>query len=213
MYQHIPILLTSSAIAYDDGVSLRDTKDRVQSTLESVGAWLNIDPKLQIVLCDGSNYDFDGLIKRAFPRSEIECLSFENDQSQVKLNGRGYGEGEIIRFAISHSRFISAAGCFAKCTAKLWVSNYQQCHEQWDKRFTCKGVFSDVFSPFKKTQIDYIDTRFYLTSLDFYHYNLIDIHIKLNKGGRLGLEEYFLETIQEKKTENKIDHYIPVLIL
>lgn len=211
MKPHIPVLLTSSAIAYDAGVSLKDTDERVRLTLESVREWLRIDPKLPIVLCDGSNYDFSSLVAGHFPGATIECLHFENDQEQVRLNGRGYGEGEIVRYALDHSRVIADAGCFAKCTAKLWVSNFQQCAQQWNGRFVCKGVFLDVFSPFKQTRLAYIDTRFYMASLAFYREHFIDAHLRVSKQRGHGLEECFLETLLEKNIKRSLFRLMPVI--
>jgi len=211
MKHRIPILLTSSAIAYDAGVTLKDTKERTRLTLESVREWLQMDPRPTIVLCDGSNFDFTALVAQNFPDATVECLHFENDQEQVRRNGRGYGEGEIVRYALNHSRLIAEAGCFAKCTAKLWVSNFQQCARQWNGRFLCKGVFLDAFSPFKKTRLAYIDTRFYMTSVDFYRDYFVDAHLRVSKQSQHGLEECFLETLLEKNIKKSLFTVMPVI--
>lgn len=102
-----PILLTSSAIAMDPSVILKDQDMRIFYTLESLEKWLVIYPQGKFVLCDGSNFNFSPLIKLRFPTASIECLYFENDQNLIKLHGKGYGEGEIIRYALKHSVLLS----------------------------------------------------------------------------------------------------------
>jgi len=211
MNARIPVLLTSSVIAYDAGVSLKDPGERIRLTLDSVEQWLCIDPLLPIVLCDGSNFDFSPLIRERFPGATIECLYFENDQEKVRLHGRGYGEGEIVRHALDHPRLIAAAGSFAKCSAKLWVSNYQRCAAAWNGRLLCKGVFLDVFSPVKPTRLAYIDTRFYVASVAFYRQYLVDVHLAVRKQHQHGLEECFLAALRDQHLQRVLFPVMPVI--
>lgn len=190
-----PILLTSSVIAHDTGVALTDTEERLRLTIESVGEWLQIDPQLQIVICDGSGYDFSVPLRDRFPNAAIECIHFHNDITAVQRYGRGHGEGEIVRHALAHSRFIAQARCFAKCSAKLWVSNFHGCLTEWNGRLAFKGVFLDVFSPFRRTTLAYIDTRFYMASVEAYQRYLSDAHLRIDKEKGYGLEECFRDTI------------------
>lgn len=189
--QRIPILLTSSVVAYDTGVSLRDTEERVRLALESVREWLKLDPTLPIVLCDGSNHDFSEAVREHFPDATIECLPFSNNQELVRQYGRGYGEGEIVRYALNNSSLIAEAGCFAKCTSKLWVANFRECAATWNNRLLLKGVFLHVFSPFRPTEFSYIDTRFYIASCALYRQYFEYAHHHIRKNDGHGLEECF----------------------
>jgi hypothetical protein len=196
---HIPVLLTSSVIAHDAGVSLRDPVERTRLAMESVRHWLRLAPGAPIVLCDGSGFDFSGSVHSAFPGAKIECLFFENDQRAVIERGRGYGEGEIVRYAIEHSREINAAGAFAKCTSKLWVENYQDCMRYWNGSGVFKGVFDNVFSALAKTKFVYIDTRFYLVTVDFYKRYFLYAHHGINPSTGYGLEDCFHAVFLERK--------------
>lgn len=207
----IPILLTSSVIAYDKGVALQDTDERIRLALQSVEEWLRIDPTLPMVLCDGSSFDFSEQVARRFPQARIECLPFENDQEKVRRYGRGYGEGEIVRHALNHSQLIAEAGCFAKCSSKLWVENFRQCAQGWNRRFLCKGVFLNVFSPFRKTELSYIDTRFYISSTDFYRQHFADAHLRIGKRKGYGLENSFLDILLEQQLRNVMFSVAPVI--
>jgi hypothetical protein len=195
----IPLLLTSSVIAHDPGVALSNTQTRKSLTLNSIFEWLRVDPSLEIVICDGSNYNFTPEIRLEFPNAKIECLHFENSQIEVEKYGRGFGEGEIIRFALAHSKIILEAQCFAKCSAKLWVKNFDDCKKQWNGYWVCKGVFENVLSLNKSPVFSYIDTRFYIVSVDFYKTHLLDAHLSINKKSGFGLEQSFKNVFLNQK--------------
>jgi hypothetical protein len=206
-----PILLTSSVIAYDKGVRLQDTQSRIHHAVEAVGRWLTIAPTVPIVICDGSSFDFSMEMQARFPSATIECLFFENDQTLVRKFGRGYGEGEIVKFAIQNSLTIRKYACFAKCSSKLWVENFDACLSHWNGRLLCKGVFMNIFAPFKTTYLKYIDTRFYISSTDFYCKYLLNAHhgIQAKKGH--GLEECFRDVLIANKLQYILMPIYPVI--
>lgn len=187
----VPLLLTSSIVAHDVAVRLRDTEARLHHALESIGQWLRIDPDLPIVLCDGSNYDLTSDVRRRFPSASLECLAFDNNQALVKELGRGWGEGEIVKHALRYSQLIRAAGCFAKCTSKLWVENYKECMRHWNGELLLSGIFLNALSPFKPTIFRQIDTRFYVASVAVYERHFLDAHITMDSRVGHGLEDSF----------------------
>lgn len=207
----IPVLLTSSVIAYDTEVALKNQDERVRLALESVEQWLKIDPLLTLVLCDGSNFDFSSIVLRQFPLALIECLHFENNQELVKQQGRGYGEGEIVRHALNYSKFIADAGCFAKCTSKLWVENYLECLSAWNGELLCKGVFLDVFSLSKRTCFSYIDTRFYVASCATYNKYFVDAHLQIQSKRGHGLENCFFDLFSKYKIQHSLFTVSPII--
>jgi hypothetical protein len=207
----IPLLLTSSVVAHDPGVKLRDTGERMHHTLESVAQWLRIYPALPIVLCDGSNYDLQALVREKFPGANIECLAFENNQAMVRKLGRGYGEGEIVRYALKHSRLIRHAGCFAKCSSKLWVENFMECKRWWNGSLLCQGVFLNVFSPFMATVFQYIDTRFYISSISTYEQYFVNAHLQIGTKAGHGLEECFHDVFCQQGIHHSLLPITPVI--
>ena len=205
-----PILLTSSVIAMDSTVLLKDKSSRIFHTLEALKKWGNIAPNSKFVLCDGSGYDFTKVINEELPNLHVECLNFLNDEKLVKVRGKGFGEGEIIQYALAHSQYLRESEWFAKCTAKLWVDNFQACLQEWNGQFLCKAYFSDVFS-FKKTSLKYIDTRFYLIEKSFYEINFSEIHKRLEIDSGEGIEEKFLEVASSKKMKKFLFKNFPVV--
>lgn len=197
--RYLPILLSSSVVAHDKGVRLQDPVERTRLALESVQQWRAIAPNNPLVLCDGSGFDFQSAISSLQGTAPIECLHFQNDVELVKRHGRGYGEGEIVRHAIEHSTLIQSAGAFAKCTSKLWVENFNTCMQQWNGRLLLKGVFNHVFSPRRRTQLAYIDTRFYAMSVDQYKRLFLYAHHAIRAKDGYGLEESFRDIFLENE--------------
>jgi hypothetical protein len=209
--QDIPVLLTSSVIAHDTGVLLKNKDERIRLALQSVERWLKIDPNISIVLCDGSSFDFSRLIAEEFPNAQIECLNFENDQDLVKKYGRGYGEGEIVRYALNHSKSIMTSGCFVKCSSMLWVENFKKCAQYWNGRFLCKGVFINVFSIFKKTKLSYVDTRFYIVSNSFYRQHFENAHFQIDRALGHGLENCFHDIVLKDDIRRSLFNVAPII--
>ncbi len=203
-----PILLTSCVYVSDDSVALKSAQDRVRLTLESIEKWLEVAPKSKIVICDNSNFDFSELLKRHFPSDCIESLSFAGDKKAVIANGKGYGEGEIIEYAIEKSRYILEAGCFTKSTSRLWVKNYNYFLNKWNGNCIFKPVFKNSFS-FKPTEISYVDTRFYMISLDLYKKYFSKAHQSINPRSPDGIEEIFLKVIFSENLKNIFCHKYP----
>lgn len=187
----IPILLTSSVVAHDKGVRLQDPKERARLAMESILKWRAIAPMNPLVLCDGSDFDFQSSVSTLPGSGSVECLHFPNNVDLIQQHGRGYGEGEIVRYALAHSQLIQSAGCFAKCTSKLWVENFNECIQQWNGKVLLKGVFDNVFSLRRTTKLTYIDTRFYAMGIDVYQQFFLHAHHAIRTNDGYGLEESF----------------------
>ena len=210
-HRSIPVLLTSSVIAYDRQVALTDQAERLALALASVEAWQRLAPQTPLVLCDGSNHDFTPEVRRAHPGARIECLAFENDQDQVRRQGRGFGEGEIVRHALQHSELIRQHGCFAKCTSKLWVSNFAECARHWNGQLLLKGVFQHALGWRRRTEFEYIDTRFYIASVDAYQRYFLDAHQAIDVAAGHGLEQCFHTIVCQQQLTGVLFPCAPVI--
>ena len=182
----IPVLITSVAQPIAPFVALSDPTKRINSTIESLKHWALISPGLDIIICDGSGYDFQKLITMTpdLRSLNIEVLHFFNDVEMVKNKGKGYGEGEIIAYALDHSDILNKHDTFSKCTAKYWVKNYQECTYGHQKNISIDKYYESRYS------LRYLscDTRFYIAEKDFYLKKLVNSHKKIND-----FQSYFLE--------------------
>lgn len=193
---NFPLLITSYINAeHSTTVELKDSAERLRLTMNAIEAWLKMDPSLSIVVCDGSNSNQRDLIKRRFPKSQIEWISFQNSTDLVEKYGKGYGEGEIISYALEHSNILKNQDVFMKCTAKLWVKDYQKIIQKFPGHFLAKAFFKNVLT-FKPTELEYIDTRFFVSSKVFFYEQVLPSY-KKSKGVSIEL------TLKDKLIENK----------
>lgn len=184
--KRIPVLITSVAKPNAPFVALNDPTERINFTIDSLKHWALVSPGQDMIICDGSGYDFEPLIN-ATPQLKainIEVLHFFNNLDMVKNKGKGYGEGEIIAYALENSSILKKYPIFAKCTAKYWVQNYQECCYAHQKNISIDKYYSSKYSLSYKA----CDTRFYIVDKDFYLNRLANSHKASND-----FQSYFLE--------------------
>ncbi len=206
----LPVLLTTCIVPDDSDVLLKAPEQRLFHTLESVGKWLAYQDLVQLVICDGSGYDFSEVLAQQFPGADIELLAFKNNKDMVLRHGKGYGEGEIIKYALQHSRRIAAAGQFAKCTGKLWVDNFRDCIREWRGPFLGKAHFEQVFS-LRPTTLAYMDTRFYVSQVAFYQRYFADAHVGIGGPHGISIEDSFKNIVVEQGLQHILFATPPVI--
>lgn len=189
-----PLLLTSSVAVSAPSVVLSDPTQRAELTLVSVGKWLQVAPGIGIVLCDGSGYDFSAVCAARFPGATIECLSFRNDAEAVSRFGKGYGEGEIVQYALQRSRMLGEAHCFAKCTSKWWVENFVALVGEWNGVFKSSLRFKRKNSV-RRIEAAHVETLFYIVDKSFYLDRLLHVHRQVRDQEGHYLEHCFKDAL------------------
>jgi hypothetical protein len=109
---------------------LIDTDVRLYQYLESIEYAINHYKKItHIVFCENTNYEYDytALQKKAATLEKVvEILRFLGDYYNNKKNGKGFGEGEIIKYALENSRYLRGNGYFYKLTGRVIVENFDE---------------------------------------------------------------------------------------
>ena len=209
LQKNLPTLLITSCINPSDlTVKLKDPLLRLNHTLEGLQHWVNISPELKIVICDGSGFDFSGTASRAFPGANIECLNFINSTKEVEAKGKGYGEGEIIAYALDNSKYLNQSDRFMKSTGKLWVSNVHKLIKNRHELFLIDAHFKRHF---KKYEIQYLDTRFFISNIDFYKQFLIDAYKESCFEPGCNIEHIFLKRLLRINARNFIFQKNPAI--
>ena len=168
MSSSLPVLLlTSSVHVAAPYVAVLEEETRVRLMLDCLAHWVRIAPDLKIVVCDGSGYDFSGAVAERYPKAAIECLSFQNDKDAVAKFGKGFGEGEIVKYALENSFQMLNCESFAKCTGKLWVNNYAAVVRGFTGPLWCQLSVDHIWS-FSKIRPSFVDTRFFIVDKTFY---------------------------------------------
>lgn len=206
------LLLTSCVYVSAPFVELNVPANRVELILESINQWINIAGNLFIVICDGSGYDFTKDVAEKFPQAKIECISFKNDAASVAAYGKGYGEGEIIKYALEHSEYLKRADFFVKCTSKLWVKNFPEILKRWNNKFQCQFGLARPKS-IRNAKPAFVDTRFYIIKKDIYIEYFSNAYKNVRDQDGYYLENCFKDVILNKNMRlSSILFSIPPLI-
>lgn len=186
------LLITSAISVAANFTKLKCSTTRAELIKESILSWHKTFPNLKIVICDGSGYNFynSEVFENILNNKQLEFLSFKNNSNQVKKLGKGFGEGEIIEYALSNSTFLKASDYFAKITGKLFVKNAEYFLNNPPKTIYCHFNFnySKIFFP---RNCSTVDTRFYVVSKQFYIIELQKLYRKVNETKGLFLEHVF----------------------
>ncbi|MEZ9634408.1 hypothetical protein AB4299_14340 [Vibrio cyclitrophicus] len=194
---NIPILITTCVIANADMTELSDSNLRLEAVISGlINLSKYVGKDQEIVLCDGSGYDFKNYITRLEELfNRVEILSFQNNINLVRKKGKGYGEGEIIAYALENSQVLSEYEHFTKLTGKLWLTNYNKCVNYYNKR--AAFMFDNYFRPSK------FDTRFYIIKKSLYLDIFNNAHLDVSDNNMVYLEHCFRLKINDSNNLNK----------
>ena len=193
----VPVLLTGTIAPSRSipSLTLTDPETRWEQYARSIAHWLQNTPTQNLVFCEnsGATKDFDSLLDLAANlEKHLEILQFQGDQGKCISLGKGYGEGEIIDFALSNSRILSQHRTFYKVTGRLTVSNFNRGHVWWNRRdtgFITMGIRSHL-----------VDTRFFRTSQALYNECLRDAHAYVRDRDNIYLEHVFYDCLRRCQT-------------
>lgn len=132
-----PVLLMTATVFPQENRYIRITNPnhRLKQYIESLKFYIIHSNIKKIVLCDNSGYMFqkNKLIRLAKKYSkEIEILSFYGNKEKIKKYGKGYGEGEIIKYALANSRILKNANYFIKVTGRIRIININKILQKID---------------------------------------------------------------------------------
>lgn len=147
---------------------LKSQEERKKQYLQSIRYYIENTNVINIVFCDNSGAEPDlALINLANDKGKnFEWLSFNGDLKKSVECGKGYGEGEILKYAMQNSKIIMDCEIIIKITGRMIVKNinsilflmhygenyFYPVVEEGGKPFVCtkifivkKGVFSNSF--------------------------------------------------------------------
>jgi hypothetical protein len=112
-------------------VQIRDDQERLFQYLCSLVAWIKLTKIKTIVFCENSStsYDFSEICKFAEDNGKkLEILILDANQKSFR-QGKGYGEGKILEYAINNSQYLKNETNFYKITGRLFVSGFDEVQE------------------------------------------------------------------------------------
>jgi hypothetical protein len=191
MKQKVPLLITTAIEVTAPLTKMADPERRLASTLHAFEQWLGVDAVDAIVVADGSDFEYGDQLRArgASSGKRIEFLRFRADEARTRKQGKGYAEGEIVLHALTRSQILQESQYFAKCTGKLWVTNYARCLAAFDGEFQCAVN--------GKREIESLDTRVYFASREFWLKHLADAHLRVDDPRGYFLEHSYLDRLRE----------------
>ncbi len=161
-----------------------------------------------IIFCDNSNYlyDYTELIDRAKQKNKnLEVLSFLGNMKSVIENGKGYGEGEIMRYIFENSKYIHRYKSFFKLTGRLIVKNFDKINSS--KKIGSRFIYYPKEMYGRKNSL--VSTVFYKidksTYLDFF----IEAYREVKDSKMEYLEVVFCKIIKKNSITCKSFHIFP----
>lgn len=137
---------------------LRDEEERLKQYEEGIRFLIDSGAFTKVVFCENSNFGTEKLsylVQKAKNAGvELEVLSFQGNVEDACVHGKGYGEGEIMSYAFSHSSLLKTEAYFVKITGRLKIDNIEDIVKHMREHRT-------YFNIPNRTRRDIYDTRFY----------------------------------------------------
>lgn len=184
------VLLITGCINPDQNVpvlTIKDSHVRLKQYIESIEYYIACSPFENIVFCDNSCApEITGLADLANKYNKrFEWLSFQGDRNRVVTQGKGYGEGEIINYAIQNSLLMRRSRYMCKITGRLIIKNIGALTKFIDE--------TQIYFQPNKTDDGrkYINTRIYMMPIKIYLQYFKDAYIKVDDRKGVYLENTF----------------------
>jgi hypothetical protein len=129
---------------------------------------------------------------------EVEQINYCQNEELIKKRGKGYGEGELIKFALKNSKFLEVENNFFKCTGKLYCRNFKNIIEMINQN-NIQNIFWRYVGEGDSMQ-QWIDTRFFFTTKEFCEKHLIPAYLKADE--TKAAAEFYCFNIIEKELES-----------
>lgn len=190
------LLLTASvdpSVSNTPHTSIVDPVQRQKDYLQNLELILKSKAFDQIVFCENTNYSLNlKNIKNIANenRVELEFLSFLGSPLKIEEQGKGYGEGEIIKYALRNSKLLKNSGHFYKITGRIKIDNLKQ--------IVASTKDDNVFLRYQKG-MPLVDTRFFKCEVEFYKTYLLNAYNNSNDSKGIYLEHTFYNALKDLK--------------
>lgn len=173
-------------------VAIRDTEERLHDYLETIRWAIEETPFTDILFGDNSNYQLDALdeIHKLFALSKtrgkhFSYYSFQGNGLEVRLKGKGYGEGEIIAWLYENSPTMRKYEYYYKITGRLTIQNIHKV------QLSNKAENLFIFDIGMRS----VDTRFYKMKMKDYENFFKKAYQEVNDSENRVLEYVYFSTL------------------
>jgi hypothetical protein len=160
------ILITTAISAPANTPALRMTDSNMRSitTKAAIYFWVGQGQK-RLVICDATGTNVLDAQELAAIRTQgvnIEQLSYQQDGALLAQRGKGYAEGQLIKFGVQNSQLLRQSEYFFKCTGKIFCRNFAAIAD-----LIARNNIGNMFwRLFENSLVDrnLVDARFFYTS-------------------------------------------------
>lgn len=194
----LPLLVTGSVKVSAPYTAITDTEIRKLQYLQSIRQWIDSEAVESIVLIENTGHSIitDELKKDALKKNiKIEEMVYIADQNKIAEFGKGYGEGDAIKFGLNHSEILAGSSHFMKITGRLFIKNIKKILKNWDGKI----LFNLAKPHFKNHKA--LDTRFFISEKKFFKTNLMDGYPKVNDHKNYFLEHAYYDCLKNSPIE------------
>ena len=185
--------------------TLSNVEERKAQYIEAIHYYLS-NTNYYIVFAENSGTDISNLFTHDINSGRMEYLSFHGNQN--KERGKGYGECEIIQYALDHSEIIRSHNDqqIVKITGRLIVKNIKAISRLHTSLFPKRTVFCSINS-----DLSFPDSRLIIAPKDFFH-SFLRVKETINDHKGYYFEHALGDTLKEEKTFNYSPFFIHPLI-
>lgn len=192
------LIITSSVFVSSPFTKVIDSSIREKQYVDSILYYLNNSNIKQIIVCDNSGFDYSNynfetiaLLKH----KNIEILTFKGEFEAISKFGKGFGEGEIIKYVLNNSNLIQNSTAYFKVTGRIIVKNI-------NKIIKFTGTNQNYFNLIqtKPTLLENrVDTRLYYCQKSTYINSLYNSYKDVNDPNGYYLEHAFYAALKRDK--------------
>jgi len=174
---------------------LTDANERQRQYINAIIYYLE-NTDCEIVFCENSNTNITPFLNINIAQNRLEILTFSGNQN--KQRGKGYGEAEIIEYALLHSSYIQDNCIIIKITGRLIVNNIRQII----KSITCK---QDFVTCLFHSDLKFVDSRIFCATSSFFR-EFLNNKERINDSKNTFFEHVLASTILASSI-----HFIPYI--
>lgn len=187
-------------------LSLKNSNDRLIQYIESIEYYIEKTNIKKIIFCDNSNFyskkvdELEILAKKY--NKKFEYLTFKGNVKKCITQGKGYGEGEIIKYIYNNSLIFKSCKYFMKVTGRLKVTNID----------LILRIIKKKNNYFDYTLHNKCDTRFYFISKSDYKEYFIDAYFNVNDKKKIYLEHVFRKILDKNDINYSLFPIMPKIV-
>lgn len=195
-----PVILLTACIN-PGGMSstrLQDTKIRLEQYKQALSFYLS-KTSYKILFVENTLYDFSHDFIAYINSGRLEYLTFAGNNYNASL-GKGFGEAQILLYAINNSRFLKETSVIIKITGRIIVENVIQLYSMVNIPAKENVMIACNIRPSKKlgTSTFFVCKKEFLTNYFFPHLN------QINDANHIWFEHILYKAIiQCKKNKDK----------